>query len=157
VTIFDVGSVDGSPYIVMELLEGETLRDALGGDVPSAMPVRKAVEYATQIASALAVAHENGITHRDLEPENIFITEPCLPATVIRRRFSVTCRDNRRNGADRALRGATPRRNRRQTKLFTPDAPRGRLVALLLSAIFPTLRLFSGALYFSASRNAHIQ
>jgi Tol biopolymer transport system component len=74
VTIFDVGSVDGTPYIVMELLEGETLRDALGDAVPVAMPVRKAIDYAIQIASALAVAHEKGIIHRDLKPENLFIT-----------------------------------------------------------------------------------
>src|ERR1051326_2724918 len=74
VTIFDVGSVDGTPYIVMELLEGETLRDALGDAVPVAMPVRKAIDYAIQIASALAVAHEKGIIHRDLKPENVFIT-----------------------------------------------------------------------------------
>jgi len=74
VTIFDVGTTDGAPYIVMELLEGRTLRDAIGGDVGNALPLRKAVDYATQIASALAVAHEKGIIHRDLKPENIFIT-----------------------------------------------------------------------------------
>src|ERR1051325_1718730 len=74
VTIFDVGTFEGSPYIVMELLEGQTLRDAIG-DVPSApLPLRKTIGYATQIASALAVAHEKGIIHRDLKPENIFIT-----------------------------------------------------------------------------------
>ncbi|MBW3566295.1 MAG: serine/threonine-protein kinase [Acidobacteria bacterium] len=73
-TIFDVGSVDGSPYIVMELLEGETLRGVLGDDSPSALPLRKAIDYAAQIAAALAVAHEKGIIHRDLKPENLFIT-----------------------------------------------------------------------------------
>ena len=74
VTIFDVGTTDGSPYIVMELLEGETLRDAMIGLMPSPLPVKKAVDYATQIASALAVAHEKGIIHRDLKPENLFLT-----------------------------------------------------------------------------------
>jgi Tol biopolymer transport system component len=74
VTIFDVGTTDGSPYIVMELLEGETLRDAIG-EAPSApLPLRRAVDYTIQIASALAVAHEKGIIHRDLKPENVFIT-----------------------------------------------------------------------------------
>ena len=74
VTIFDVGRAGGAPYIVMELLEGQTLRDVIGDPVPVPLSVRKAVGYATQIASALAVAHEKGIIHRDLKPENIFIT-----------------------------------------------------------------------------------
>jgi serine/threonine protein kinase/WD40 repeat protein len=74
VTIFDVGTTDGSPYIVMELLEGQNVREAMGEDAPTALPLRKALDYATQIASALAVAHEKGIIHRDLKPENLFIT-----------------------------------------------------------------------------------
>src|SRR5207247_820234 len=75
VTIFDVGTTgDGSPYIVMELLEGETLRDAIGDVMPTPLPLRKTIDYAMQIASALAVAHEKGIIHRDLKPENIFVT-----------------------------------------------------------------------------------
>jgi Tol biopolymer transport system component len=74
VTIFDVGNVDGAPYIVMELLEGETLRDTLGDPEPAPIPIRKAIDYAIQIASALAVAHQKGIIHRDLKPENLFIT-----------------------------------------------------------------------------------
>src|SRR5881394_886298 len=51
VTIFDVGSWDGAPYIVMELLEGETLRDAIGEGPPKPLPVRKAIDYAVQIAA----------------------------------------------------------------------------------------------------------
>src|ERR1044071_6805020 len=74
VTIFDVGTIDGSPYIVMELLEGETLRDAIGDVKTSPLALRKTIDYGIQIASALAVAHEKGIIHRDLKPENIFIT-----------------------------------------------------------------------------------
>src|ERR1051325_9303028 len=74
VTIFDVGSIDGSPYIVMEMLEGETLRDAIGDMQPVPLSLRKTIDYGIQIASALAVAHEKGIIHRDLKPENIFIT-----------------------------------------------------------------------------------
>ena len=79
--VYDIGqhpstsSGQASPYIVSELLEGETLRERLapikeGGS----LPVRKAVEYAAQIAHGLAAAHDKGITHRDLKPENIFVT-----------------------------------------------------------------------------------
>src|SRR5687768_13078964 len=69
--VHDVGQHDGSPYIVSELLEGETLRERLSA---GALLVRKAVEYAVQIACALAAAHAKGIVHRDLKPENIFVT-----------------------------------------------------------------------------------
>ena len=74
VTIFDVGTMNGSPYIVMELLEGETLGDAIGDVIPTPLPLRKMIDYAIQISAALAVAHEKGIIHRDLKPENLFIT-----------------------------------------------------------------------------------
>jgi eukaryotic-like serine/threonine-protein kinase len=69
--VFDIGSQDNSPYIVSELLDGETLRSRLNA---GPLPVRKAVEYALQIARGLAAAHDHGIFHRDLKPENIFIT-----------------------------------------------------------------------------------
>jgi len=69
--VFDIGSQDNSPYIVSELLDGETLRARLNS---GALPVRKAVEYALQISRGLAAAHDHGIFHRDLKPENIFIT-----------------------------------------------------------------------------------
>jgi eukaryotic-like serine/threonine-protein kinase len=71
-SVYDIGRQDGSPYIVSELLEGETLRDRLRS---GPLPVRKAVDYAIQIAHGLAAAHEKGIVHRDLKPENIFITK----------------------------------------------------------------------------------
>ncbi len=70
-SIFDIGEDRGTPYVVSELLEGETLRDRLRG---GALSSRKAIEYARQVASGLAAAHEKGIVHRDLKPENIFIT-----------------------------------------------------------------------------------
>jgi Tol biopolymer transport system component len=70
-TIYDVGVHDGAPYVVYELLEGETLRDRLG---EGALSRRKAIEYARQIATGLAAAHDKGITHRDLKPENLFVT-----------------------------------------------------------------------------------
>lgn len=69
--VFDIGSQANAPYIVSELLEGETLRARL---VSGPLPVRKAVDYALQIARGLAAAHHHGIFHRDLKPENIFIT-----------------------------------------------------------------------------------
>src|SRR5499427_4154299 len=69
--VHDLGSHEGAPYIVTELLEGETLRTRLSG---GAIPVRKAVDYAVQIARGLAAAHSKGITHRDLKPENVFLT-----------------------------------------------------------------------------------
>ena len=73
VTIFDVGTTDGAPYIVMELLEGETLRDAVGDTFPVPLPVRKAVDYATQAASALAWLTRRHRPSRS-QPENLFIT-----------------------------------------------------------------------------------
>jgi eukaryotic-like serine/threonine-protein kinase len=69
--VFDIGSQDNSPYIVSELLEGETLRARLNA---GPLPVRKAVDYALQIIRGLAAAHDHAIFHRDLKPENIFIT-----------------------------------------------------------------------------------
>jgi len=70
--IFDTGQQNGSPYLVSELLEGETLRTILDGGV---LPQRKTIEYGVQIAQGLAAAHEKGIVHRDLKPENVFITK----------------------------------------------------------------------------------
>lgn len=69
--IYDIGTHDGSPYIVSELLEGETLRSRLSG---GALSPRRAIGHALRIAHGLAAAHEKGIVHRDLKPENIFIT-----------------------------------------------------------------------------------
>ena len=70
--IHHVDTHDGAPYIVSELLEGETLRERMGG---VALPQRKAIDYALQMVHGLAAAHEKGIVHRDLKPENIFITK----------------------------------------------------------------------------------
>jgi hypothetical protein len=69
--VYDIGTLEGAPYVVTELLEGETLRSRLAS---GALPVRKSLDYARQIASGLAAAHEKGIVHRDLKPENLFVT-----------------------------------------------------------------------------------
>src|SRR4029077_21065945 len=69
--IYDIGTREGAPFIVSEMLEGESLRKRLAG---AAWPVRKAIKYAVQIAQGLAAAHEKGIVHRDLKPENVFVT-----------------------------------------------------------------------------------
>src|SRR5689334_901837 len=70
--IHHIETHDGAPYIVSELLDGETLRDRMGG---VALSQRKAIDYALQVAHGLAAAHEKGIVHRDLKPENIFVTK----------------------------------------------------------------------------------
>src|SRR6059058_1347070 len=71
VAIYDIGTHEGQPYIVEELLEGETLRQRLLG---GAIGIRRSVDYAIQIARGLAATHGKGVVHRDLKPENIFIT-----------------------------------------------------------------------------------
>lgn len=71
VAVYDVADVDGATCIVSELLEGETLGQRLGrGKIPAAQAIR----YAVQIAEGLAAAHRRGVVHRDLKPDNIFIT-----------------------------------------------------------------------------------
>ena len=70
VGVFDVGRHEQSAYVVMEFLEGQTLRSRLGS---GPIGIRKSLDYAVQMAYALAAAHERGIVHRDLKPENVFI------------------------------------------------------------------------------------
>ncbi len=72
VTVFDVGTHEGQPYLVLELLEGQTLREVLRGGAP---PMRQSLTWALETARGLGAAHERGIIHRDLKPENIFLSE----------------------------------------------------------------------------------
>jgi Tol biopolymer transport system component/serine/threonine protein kinase len=84
ITVFDTGTHEGSPFIVMELLEGETLAARMerihtfpqspGKGSSPRLSVLKAVDHAVDIANGLAAAHDRGIIHRDLKPQNIFIT-----------------------------------------------------------------------------------
>jgi len=69
--VHDVGTESGVPFVVSELLEGESLRARLAS---GPVPPRKAMEYAAQMARGLAAAHDRGIVHRDLKPDNVFVT-----------------------------------------------------------------------------------
>jgi serine/threonine protein kinase len=70
--VYQMGTYEGAPYLVAELLEGETLREAI---MRGPMTIRRVTDYGTQIARGLAAAHEKGIVHRDLKPENLFVTK----------------------------------------------------------------------------------
>jgi len=72
VAIHDIGVHENAPFVVMELLEGESLRQRLS---QGPVPIRKAIDYAVQAARGLAAAHEKGIVHRDIKPENLFVTK----------------------------------------------------------------------------------
>jgi serine/threonine protein kinase len=71
-SIYDVGKHEGSPYVVSELLEGETLRQRATG---ATLAPRRVIDYALQIAHGLSAAHDKGIVHRDLKPENLFVSK----------------------------------------------------------------------------------
>jgi serine/threonine protein kinase len=70
--VFQMGTYQGTPYLVSELLEGETLRER---SKRGPLTQRKAIDYAVQTARGLAAAHEKGIVHRDMKPENLFVTK----------------------------------------------------------------------------------
>jgi len=72
VTVYDIGTSDGTSWIAMERVEGETLRKLLSG---GALPLKKLLACAAQVAEGLAKAHATGIVHRDLKPENVMVTK----------------------------------------------------------------------------------
>ena len=98
-TIHDAGVHEGAPYLVSELLEGKTLREEMNG---GALPVRKATEYALQIAHGLAAANGKGVIHRDLKPENIFVTKDgrvkILDFGLAKLKVGTTCRSSSESG-----------------------------------------------------------
>src|SRR2546430_3024024 len=69
-SVYDVGTHDGAPYLVTELLEGESLRQHI---TRSPMELREVLDVASQVTSALAAAHQAGIVHRDIKPDNIML------------------------------------------------------------------------------------
>jgi Tol biopolymer transport system component len=75
VVLYEAGLQNGVYYVATELLEGESLRERLSS---AAVPVRKVIDYGTQIARGLAAGHAKGIVHRDLKPENLFVTRDGL-------------------------------------------------------------------------------
>src|SRR5713101_6783552 len=78
-TIYEIEEHGGEPFIVMELLEGDTLRNRMAASEPKTIPVLELLDIATQIANGLQAAHDKGIIHRDIKPANIFL---CKSGTV---------------------------------------------------------------------------
>ncbi len=78
-TIYAIDEFEGRPFIVMELLEGETLRDHLAARAGESLPLEEIVRIGSQVSSGLQAAHSKGIIHRDMKPPNIFLTHDGLP------------------------------------------------------------------------------
>jgi len=130
VTIFDIGSDEGTAYVVMELLEGETLREKIAdGRGGSGIPVRKVVEYSTQIANGLSAAHDKGIVHRDLKPENVFVTEDGRVKILDFGLAKVTAEVDEAGADDRTMqRGTSPGTVLGTAGYMAPEQVRGRAV-----------------------------
>jgi serine/threonine-protein kinase len=79
VSIFDVGELDGSPYIVMELVSGKTLREIVGD---ASIPLATRVSWLADVARALGAAHRRGLVHRDVKPENVMVRDDGVPKVL---------------------------------------------------------------------------
>src|SRR5439155_1462658 len=71
ITIYDIDCVEGTDFIAMELVEGQTLAERIG---PNGLELRATLKYAIEMADALAAAHQAGILHRDIKPANVMVT-----------------------------------------------------------------------------------
>ena len=111
-TIYEFGEHEGQPFIVMELLEGETLRDRLASAAARAVPLDLLLDIAIQICDGLQAAHERGIIHRDIKPANIFITDKgvckILDFGLAKLATAVSEADTEAKTAKQRLRGADP-------------------------------------------------
>jgi serine/threonine protein kinase len=101
-TVFDAGMHEGAPYLVSELLEGQTLREGMKS---GALAARKATDFALQLAHGLAAAHSKGVIHRDLKPENTFITKDgrvkILDFGLAKLKVGTTCRSSETDAQQR--------------------------------------------------------
>jgi eukaryotic-like serine/threonine-protein kinase len=120
--VYDVGTENGAPYIVSELLDGETLRNRLQA---GPLPVRKAVDYTAQIARGLAAAHSKGILHRDLKPENVFLTRDGQVKILDFGLAKLTSPHESGNDATRSL-GSTPGMVVGTVGYISPEQARGK-------------------------------
>ena len=123
-SIHDFGSHEGVSYAVMELLEGQDLRSRLD----TALPPRRAVEIAVQIARGLAAAHEKGIVHRDLKPENVFLTSDGRVKILDFGLAKVLRRDKELSSAPTAPAGTEPGTVMGTVGYMSPQQVRGREV-----------------------------
>src|SRR5262245_17054360 len=111
-TVHDVGKHDGTSYVVTELLEGETLREALFRHLPTH---RQALSLAIQAARGLEAAHSKGIVHRDIKPENLFLT--------IDGRLKILDSVSRRSQPRPRASSSSPSTLRRSTRLLQHGGP----------------------------------
>lgn len=98
--VFQMGTQEGTPYLVSELLEGETLREQVKR---GPLPLKRVINYGVQIAHGLTAAHEKGIVHRDLKPENLFVTSDGRIKILDFGLAKLTRQENETQGTDQTL------------------------------------------------------